>query len=120
MTKKTAIPIRVLKDGREIINLLCREGHEEYEHRKRAMRERQGGICCLFGHIKGCPGKLNLADCSFDHEIPRGMGGGSRDDRIEINGRWLNGASHWLCNSIKGSRRVPYNDAHNAKISQPL
>lgn len=36
----------------------------------------------------------------------KGMGGSRTDDRIEDeNGNWLNGASHWICNSNMGSKR---------------
>lgn len=115
--KQPPVAVRKLKSGAEVCNLLTKSGRDEYESRKRQMLSRQNGICCLHGHIKDCPGKVNLADLSFDHEQPRGMGGGSRDDRIEVNGRWQNGAAHWRCNSSKGSRRIPYNDIHNAKIN---
>jgi hypothetical protein len=114
MTKKPAIPIRVLKDGREIINLLCREGHEEYERRKRAMLARQNGICCLHRHIPSCPGKLYWKDVMFEHQDGRGLGGGHRDDRIERPDpktgemKPYNGVAHAWCNSLKGSRRIDY------------
>jgi hypothetical protein len=88
------------------------------------MRDRQHCICCLYGHIPQCPGKLNRDDTTFDHETPRGYGGGERDDRIEIEikqpdgtvkVKWQNGAAHSLCNFRKGSRRIPYNARHNGE-----
>lgn len=120
--KKQPVAIRVLKDGKEQCNLLTTEGRHTYRDRTRQMWERQGHICCLSGHIKSCPGKLNWSDATFDHEIPRGHGGGSQDDRIEVpdpkTGRmkWQNGAAHSWCNMMKGSRRIPYNAAHNQAL----
>lgn len=72
------------------------------------MLQRQKGLCglklgyyCnLFGHI------LTPEYATFDHERPRGMGAGFRDDRIEVDGKWQNCAACWECNCIKGSRRV--------------
>lgn len=64
------------------------------------MAKRQGGLCGLCG--------LPMTEPTFDHEFGRGMGGARRDDRIEINGMWINAAVHWKCNGEKGSRAVPY------------
>jgi hypothetical protein len=100
----------VLRDGREILNLLTKAGRDEYMRRIRAMWERQGRRCCLEGWIEGCPGKLRLADAVFEHQEGRGMNGGHRDDRIERNGRPLNGAAHAWCNSMKGSRKINYHE----------
>lgn len=103
--------------GREVCHLMSKKGLDVYMARKRQMLERRGGMCCLHGHIPTCPGKLFWKDCTFDHEVPRGHGGGSRDDRITLpDGRWLNGAAHSACNIAKGSRRIPYNDAYNAAL----
>jgi hypothetical protein len=116
--KVVQVAVRILRSGAEICNLLTKAGRDEYIHRKRVLWERQGRICCLYGFIPSCPGKLNWADSSFEHELPRGHGGGSRDDRIErvVKGKtlWLNGASHAWCNSKKGSQRIDFNAAHNA------
>ena len=120
--KKPPVAIRTLRDGKEQCNLLTKQGRDEYMRRKRVMWERQGRMCCLYSHIASCPGKLNWADSTFDHEIARGLGGGARDDRIEIEVRqpdgtikihWQNGAAHAYCNVAKGSRRINYNTAHN-------
>lgn len=103
-----------MPDGREI----CRnhtetgtsEGRAEYGRRIKAMLERQRGVCCLAGYAPMCPGPLRLNDCTFEHELPRGIGGSKRDDRICLpNGKWLNGASHYGCNQWKGSRNIRYN-----------
>lgn len=77
------------------------------------MWERQGRMCCLYGFLAECPGKLNWDDATFDHEVPRGYGGREQDDRIEIDGRRRNGAAHYHCNALKGSRRIAYNAAYN-------
>lgn len=76
-------------------------GKDEYHRRTMAMCERQDGRCALCGGFMG-------NDVTFDHERSRGMGGGFRDDRIEVDGRWQNAAVHFRCNSLKGSRRMPY------------
>lgn len=119
--KPTPVAVRVLRDGKERCNLLTKEGRDEYERRKRLMWERQGRMCCLYGHIASCPRKLNWADASFEHEVPRGHGGSARDDRIEITVKgkllWLNGVSHWNCNGLKGSRRIAFNDIHNQTVT---
>ena len=107
--KTVPVAVRTAKDGREIVNLLCKAGRDEYVRRKRLMWERQGRFCCLYGFIPGCPGKLRWEDAMFAHEIPRGHGGGARDDRTEIDGKWLNGVAHPQCNSLAGSRRIKFN-----------
>jgi hypothetical protein len=107
--KKPPVVVRVFRDGREQVNLLCKAGRDEYESRKDKMHERQKGICCLYGHVKGCPGRLRRSEAVFEHED--GRTGGHRDDRIEVNGKQVNGVSHPICNTQKGSRRIAYNDA---------
>jgi hypothetical protein len=117
--------IRVKRDGAEVCNLLTKEGRDEYQRRKRVMWERQGRMCCLYGFVEGCPGKLNWAEASFAHEVPRGHGSGSRDDRDEVpdpkTGRMKrqNGVAHWRCNSMQGSRRIAFNAAYNDQIKSP-
>ena len=89
------------------------EGRAEYKRRKEAMWERQKGICCLYGFLPECPGKLEIKLATFEHED--GRGGGKRDDRISLpDGTWINGVSHLMCNSLKGSRHIPFNKARNA------
>jgi hypothetical protein len=104
----------VMPDLREI----CRNhpetgtsaGRAEYKRRIALMWERQRGICCLAGHAPMCPGPLRLEDSTFEHENGRGVDGSKRDDRIELpNGKWLNGASHYVCNQWKSSRKIRYN-----------
>ncbi len=106
--KKAKPAVRVFRDGREWCNLLNKEGREEYARRIRVMWERQGKRCCLEYWVPGCSGRLALADAVFEHQEARGMGGGRRDDRIEIDGKPYNGAAHAWCNSKKGSTRMDY------------
>jgi 5-methylcytosine-specific restriction endonuclease McrA len=91
--------VRVFKDGREQCNQLTKKGRDEYERRKRVAWEGQNKICAI------CRQRLNWADTTVDHKNPRGMGGGSRDDRQENLA-----AVHWLCNTEKGSKRSGYYD----------
>ena len=112
--------VKVFPDGREVCQTRLdhpegAEGRAEYKRRKEAMWERQKGICCLYGFLPECPGKLLLKQATFEHEDGRGAGGSKRDDRIVLpDGTWINGVSHLLCNSLKGSRHIPFNEARNA------
>lgn len=93
-------PVETRRDGNEVCTNSV-AGKREYNRRTLAMAERQDWLCA----ICGCRMFDNI---TFDHEKGRGMGGGKRDDRIEIDGKWHNAAVHWLCNGDKGSRRVAY------------
>ena len=110
--------VKVFPDGREVLQARLDkpegvEGRAEYKRRKEAMWERQKGICCLYGFLPQCPGKLLLKESTFEHED--GRGGGKRDDRISLpDGTWINGVSHLQCNSAKGSKHIPFNRARNA------
>ena len=110
--------VKVFPDGREVCQTRLdhpegAEGRAEYKRRKEAMWERQKGICCLYGFLPECPGKLEIKLATFEHED--GRGGGKRDDRISLpDGTWINGVSHLMCNSLKGSRHIPFNEARNA------
>jgi hypothetical protein len=120
-----AVALRVYGDGREVCDHRTEEGRAIYKSRTQKALRRQGGICCLKPYIRECPGTLMAWEATLDHEEPRGAGGGNRDDRIEVpftlpDGKVAmlrqNGAAHGLCNSLKGSRRIPYNDAYNAAL----
>jgi hypothetical protein len=102
--------LRVMRDGRHVLNQRTHAGWLEYRARVERMWMRQEGICCLYGIAPDCPGALTISEATFEHEHCRGAGGAWRDDRTEINGRWLNGAAHYGCNSWKGSRHITYNE----------
>lgn len=85
--------------GREICNPVTAEGIAEYRGRVAKMHKRQTGLCC------NCRKPLALSEATFEHED--GRGGGKRDDRIVVNGKPKNGASHGICNSERGSKRTP-------------
>jgi hypothetical protein len=101
--------VRIFADGREVCTDTP-QGWVEYVKRKKEMWIRQGKICCLAGICPTCPGKLNWADTSFDHEAGRGAGGSKRDDRIEVDGKKINGCCHHWCNAWKASRVIHYNE----------
>lgn len=102
--------IRVLPDGREIVNIRLPSGMREYRERVAGMVVRQSGRCCLEAYAPMCPGALRVAEATFEHEHGRGHGGGKRDDRVSLpDGTWINGAAHPLCNEWKGSRYIDYN-----------
>jgi len=113
--KKQPEAVKVLKDGREICNMNTTAGRKEYFRRIRVMWERQDKVCCLYGKVEGCPGRLSIVDATFEHQDGRGHGGGHHDDRIEkpdpVTGeiKPYNGAAHNLCNMRKGSVRMDYN-----------
>lgn len=87
-------------DGRLVCNLKTEAGRNRYHALLALMCERQGWRCGLCGN--------RLFQPTFDHEHPRRMGGGFRDDRIEVAGRWQNAAVCAPCNAAKGSRRIEY------------
>jgi hypothetical protein len=91
---------KVYEGGREVLNLDTELGRQAYEIRTLLMAARQNNLCGLCG--------FPMTQPSFDHENGRGMNGGHRDDRIEVNGVWQNAAVCLNCNSEKGSKRVPY------------
>lgn len=89
-------------NGREVCQLTSTKGREEYIRRKRVAWESQTivvnkrtiHVCSICGQ------ELFWKDATVDHKNPRGMGGGSRDDRQQNIG-----AAHGLCNQQKGSKR---------------
>jgi hypothetical protein len=108
--RKPVGPVRTYRDGREVIRTSTRAGRELYKLRTRIMWERQGGICGLQISRK-CTKKLPLRLAHFDHADGRGLGGssggaGKRDDRILIDGKPVNCAACFYCNTEKGSRRL--------------
>ena len=62
--------VKVFPDGREVCETRLdhpegAEGRAEYKRRKKAMWKRQKGICCLYGFLPQCPGKLLLKECNL-------------------------------------------------------
>jgi 5-methylcytosine-specific restriction endonuclease McrA len=94
MLKETTSALLIYDSGREI----CRstpEGRVEYNRRKRIAWESQGKCCAL------CGKRLRLSYATIDHILPRGMGGGMRND--------AQGAIQCVCHSCnieKGSQRL--------------
>lgn len=107
--KRGSVAVMIYADGREKCLMHTGGGRKAYYRRIDMMADRQDNVCCLYGHIEGCPGSLIGHTPTFEHEDGRGMGGAKRDDRIEKEGRWYNGAAHWQCNNAKGSRFINYN-----------
>lgn len=112
--KKPPTVVYVYADGREVCNTKCREGQEEYVRRKRVMWDRQNKICCLYRICPTCTGRVRWVDSTFEHEAGRGAGGSKRDDRIEVDGKPVNGCAHHWCNAWKGSRPMIYHEEEGA------
>lgn len=94
--------VRKYPDEREI----CQNtfaGKQEYAKRLADMIYRQGKICCICKKERDSLGLWGT--WTFEHSDLRGMGGARRDDRTEIDGKPVNGAAHFWCNAIKGSKR---------------
>lgn len=120
--------VRVYSDGREVCGLNP-GGRSEYRRRLWIMCERQSWQCamCLrsMKHFEIRETRFKENGClfsgapTFDHESGRGMGGGHRDDRIEVEGKWHNAAVCLACNTEKGSRRIPYKISQDSPESSP-
>ena len=106
-----SVAVRVYRDGREVCNLQTKAGRSEYRFRIEQMLLRKKHLCCL------CHKPLRLEEATFEHQDGRGMGGGHRDDRIEVDGKPINGAAHGWCNSAKGSRRMNYNAVLSKEVA---
>jgi hypothetical protein len=117
--KKKPEAVKVFPNGREICNIKCKTGLDEYLRRKRIMWERQNKKCGLqiAPQCKERQGRLLIDECTFDHD--NGRGGGKQDDRIEKpnpeTGKMepVNHAVCWWCNSLKGSRPLSDFDSYN-------
>lgn len=95
-------------DGREVCKLDSKKGMDEYISRKRTRWDQQGKRCALqiSDECKKRQGQWPFDEVVFGHESSRGMGGGSRDDRIVVDGKPHNYAICPFCNSLQGSRRI--------------
>lgn len=99
MPKEPPKAVRIFPSGREVC-LQNSAGRKEYRRRTLAMFDRQNGVCSW------CGIRMAKDDATFDHTIPRGHGGGSRNDAIQDrDGKPINSAMHLACNQDKGSRR---------------
>lgn len=85
------------RDGREVMDLKTVAGRFQYGYRLQLMVDRQHGFCAICMEWMGFP--------TFEHQDGRGAGGGHRDDRIEIDGRWYNAA---ICVRCQGKGSVRY------------
>jgi 5-methylcytosine-specific restriction endonuclease McrA len=92
--RKKHVGVKVLRDGREVCNLKTEAGRREYAIRRAAAWAMRFGFCAI------CEKPVPLEEATVDHILPRGMGGGKRDDRL---GNLQ--PAHWKCNVQKGSRR---------------
>lgn len=95
--------VRTYSDGREVCDKTV-GGKYEYTRRTKAMARRQGFRCAIGGE------HMEESDAQFEHEAGRGSGGGHRDDRIEVDGRWQNAAVCGSCNGEKGSKRYSWQE----------
>lgn len=86
--------LRIYSDGREWIDRTTPRGKLEFDLRHSAAYEREHGICGICGEF------VSWEDSVADHILPKGLGGGTHDDR-EGNLQ----PSHYMCNSEKGSKR---------------
>ena len=100
--------------GREVCSNTT-AGKAEYARRRQAMVELQGGACAICHHPFG----EGAFRATYDHAVPRGHGGGFRDDRIDFpNGDPRNAAVHEVCNGLKGSRRYHWIDGAYVPIER--
>jgi hypothetical protein len=99
----------ITPDGREICDTRKEAGKREYAMRTHAMCVRQGGVCKCGRKIAVVLAEwmIGYVRATFGHDIPRGNGGMNRDDRIwDSEGKPMNHAECWDCNSEKGSKRI--------------
>lgn len=101
MPKKVKRPaVMIFPDGREVCSE-TKQGRRIYFGRLYVMEVRQGFKCAICERIAG-------SQMQFDHQNGRGHGGGHRDDRIEVEGSWINAALCEACNILKGSKRYKW------------
>ena len=107
--KKEPVAVKVFAKGREVCNLLCKAGRDEYERRKDVMFNNQGRKCGLIisPQCKERNGKWPRNEIQFGHPHSRGMGSSKRDDRLEIDGKPSQAMALCpFCNSMQGSRPI--------------
>jgi len=84
-----------LKKGSRQICKNTPKGWTEYRRRRNFVWEVYDRKCWLCGQ------PVSSEEVTADHRDPRGMGGGSRDDRVEAIR-----PCHGECNTRRGSRRI--------------
>ena len=89
--KREPIAVRVLADGREIVNMLTTEGRNIYKGRKWIAWFEQDGICAI------CGKPVSWKECEADHIRPRSVRHDDRQENIQ--------AVHHDCNFRKGSQQ---------------
>lgn len=105
--------VKIYPDGREVCNRDIAEGKHEYDSRRYQMEVRQGFRCAICERIASCM-------MQFDHQDGRGHGGGNRDDRIEVEGKWFNAALCHMCNTEKGSKRYQWLNGKYVPVSREV
>jgi 5-methylcytosine-specific restriction endonuclease McrA len=84
----------ITKDGRTVIDTSSPKGREMRDALVAAAWDRDAGKCGICGKY------VCLLEATWDHIVPRGMGGSTRNNVLDnIN------AVHPECNGIKGSQR---------------
>lgn len=91
-------------DGREVCNKHKPGGLAEYHKRLRQMFYRQFDPEVHYHRCCNCKKRIEWPETTFEHENLRTPG--KIDERIEVNGKPLNGASHGSCNLQRGSRKT--------------
>lgn len=90
--KRETVAVRVLADGREILNMFTAAGREIYRSRKRIAWLAQGELCAICGRY------VSWEECEADHIRPRSVGHDDRQENIQ--------ATHHGCNCfLKGSQQ---------------
>jgi 5-methylcytosine-specific restriction endonuclease McrA len=92
--KKKKECYEITRDGRWIIDTSTPKGREMRDTITAAAWSRDNGACGICGKY------VCLLEAVGDHIVPRGMGGGTRDDRVENIQ-----VAHWGCNTVKSSQR---------------
>jgi hypothetical protein len=107
--KRDKPAVKVMKDGREVCDLLTKQGRDEYVRRVDVMFVRQDKRCGLMisHECMDRSGKWPRNMICFGHPFSRGFSGGKRDDRIEIDGKpTMARALCPFCNTMQASRPI--------------
>lgn len=97
-------------DGSQWCDLRNCKGLIEYKHRTAQMYFRQDCVCAICGEW------MDVTAATFDHEA--GRGANRQDDRIEVDGQWINAALCLPCNGLKGSRKYHWQDGKYVEVGR--